>query len=335
MNILVTGGTGYIGSHVTVELLNQGHEVTIVDNLINSKVTVLDSIEKLTGKKPTFFQVDLLNLEALDQVFSGGNFDLVMHFAALKSVSESTKKPLLYYENNIAGTLNLFKCMQKYNVAKFIFSSSATVYGDVEGGECVETLPTGRGITNPYGKTKYMMEEIMKDLATAWPEFSCIALRYFNPVGNHPSGLIGEDPNGIPNNLMPYVMKVARGELPVLSVYGDDYDTPDGTCLRDYIHVVDLAKGHLAAMRGFEPGFKTYNLGTGKPTSVLEIVAAFNAASGKELPYQIAPRRAGDLPVLFANPSLAEKELGWHAELTIEDAMRDTLKFINQPQNIS
>lgn len=335
MKILVTGGTGYIGSHVTVELLNQGYDVTIIDNLANSKISVLNSIEKIAGKKPEFHQINLLDYSSLEQLFSSNTFDLVMHFAALKSVAESTEKPLLYYENNVSGTLNLFKCMQKYNVSKFIFSSSATVYGNVENGECIETLPTGQGITNPYGKTKFMMEEIMKDLATAWPEFSCIALRYFNPIGNHPSGLIGEDPNGIPNNLMPYVMKVAKGELPVLSVYGNDYETPDGTCLRDYIHVVDLAKGHLAAITALNPGFKTYNLGTGKPTSVLEIVNTFSEISGHDLPYQIAPRRAGDLPILFANPALAEKELGWHTELTVEDAIKDTLKFINQPQNIS
>ena len=328
MKILVTGGTGYIGSHVVVELLNQGHEVTIIDNLINSKITVLDSIKKITGKKPEFHQIDLLDYNSLDQVFASSLYDLVMHFAALKSVAESTEKPLLYYENNVAGTLNLFKCMQKYNVKSFIFSSSATVYGNVENGECIESLPTGRGITNPYGKTKFMMEEIMKDLATAWPEFSCIALRYFNPIGNHPSGLIGEDPNGIPNNLMPYVMKVAKGELPVLSVYGNDYPTPDGTCLRDYIHVIDLAKGHLAAINAISPGFKAYNLGTGKPTSVLEIVNTFSKINGKDLPYQIAPRRAGDLPILFANPALAEKELGWHTELTVEDAIKDTLKYL-------
>ena len=335
MKILVTGGTGYIGSHVVVELLNQNHEVTIVDNLVNSKITVLDSIEKITGKKPEFHQIDLLDFNLLNELFSSNSFDLVMHFAALKSVSESTEKPLLYYENNVTGTLNLFKCMQNHNVKNFIFSSSATVYGNVKNGECVETLPTGQGITNPYGKTKFMMEEIMKDLATAWPEFSAIALRYFNPIGNHPSGLIGEDPNGIPNNLMPYVMKVAKGELPVLSVYGNDYETPDGTCLRDYIHVVDLAKGHLAAISAITPGFKAYNLGTGKPSSVLEIVNTFSNTNGKDLPYQIAPRRAGDLPILFANPALAEKELGWHTELTVEDAIKDTLKFINQPQNIS
>lgn len=330
MNILVTGGTGYIGSHTTIELINAGHNVTIIDNLVNSKIEVLDKIQQIAGARPKFYQIDLLDKNALAQVFENANFDLVIHFAALKSVSESTEKPLLYYNNNITGTLNLFECMKKYNVAKFIFSSSATVYGTVENGKCVESLPTGQGITNPYGRTKYMMEEIMKDLSAAWPEFSCIALRYFNPIGNHPSGLLGEDPNGIPNNLMPYVMKVAKGELPELSVYGNDYPTPDGTCLRDYIHVVDLAKGHLSAINGLKPGFNAINLGTGKPTSVLEMVAAFNKASGKELPYKIAPRRAGDLPVLFADPSLAERELGWHAEFTVEDAMRDTLAFLNK-----
>ncbi len=329
MNILVTGGTGYIGSHVVVELLSQGHSVTIVDNLINSKQKVLDAIERLTNKRPAFYQADLLEKSSLETVFEKNDFDLVIHFAALKSVSESTAKPLLYYKNNITGTLNLFDLMKQYNVSNFIFSSSATVYGNVEGGECIETLPTGQGITNPYGRTKYMMEEIMKDLAAAWPNFSCIALRYFNPIGNHPSGLIGEDPNGIPNNLMPYIMKVAKGELEILSVYGNDYQTPDGTCLRDYIHVVDLAKGHIAAITGLAPGFKAINLGTGKPTSVLEMVEAFNKASGKELPYKIAPRRSGDLPILFANPARAKEELGWQTTLTVEDAMRDTITFLN------
>ncbi|MBR5647928.1 UDP-glucose 4-epimerase GalE [Candidatus Saccharibacteria bacterium] len=328
MKILVTGGTGYIGSHVVVELLNQNHEITIIDNLANSKITVLDSIKKITGKKPVFYQIDLLEKTSLEQIFQNHHFDLVIHFAALKSVSESIENPLLYYKNNLMGSLNLFECMKKHNVPNLIFSSSATVYGDIKNGECTESLPTGQGITNPYGKTKYMIEEIMKDLASSWPDFSCISLRYFNPIGNHSSGLIGENPNGIPNNLMPYIMKVAKGELPKLSIYGNDYPTPDGTCLRDYIHVVDLAKGHLAAILALKPGFSTFNLGTGKPTSVLEMVAAFKKASGKDLPYEIAPRRAGDLPVLFANPTLAEQELGWHAEFTIEDAMRDTLNFL-------
>ena len=329
MKILLTGGMGYIGSHTAVELLKLGYEVEILDNLFNSKITVLDSIEKITGIRPIFHKVDLLDVRGMDQVFKNGSFDLVIHFAALKSVSESTAKPLLYYKNNITGTLNLFDFMKQYNVSNFIFSSSATVYGNVEDGECIETLPTGQGITNPYGRTKYMMEEIMKDLAAAWPDFSCIALRYFNPIGNHPSGLIGEDPNGIPNNLMPYIMKVAKGELETLSVYGNDYQTPDGTCLRDYIHVVDLAKGHIAAIAGLAPGFKAINLGTGKPTSVLEMVEAFNKASGKELPYKIAPRRSGDLPILFANPARAKEELGWQTTLTVEDAMRDTITFLN------
>lgn len=329
MKVLVTGGTGYIGSHVVIELLNQGHEVHIVDNLINSKITVLDSIEKITNKKPLFTKIDLLDKKVLEDFFRNNSFDLVIHFAALKSVAESTKNPLLYYENNITGTLNLLGCMKQSNISSFIFSSSATVYGDIKDGKCVETLPTGQGIASPYGKTKYMIEEIMKDLSTAWPEFSCIALRYFNPIGNHPSGLIGEDPNGTPNNLMPYVMKVAKGELPILSVYGGDYPTPDGTCLRDYIHVVDLAKGHIVAINALNPGFKAFNLGTGRPSSVLEIVSTFNKVSGRELPYKIVSRRPGDLPILFADPSLAKKELGWHTELTVEDAMKDTIKFLS------
>lgn len=333
MKILVTGGTGYIGSHVTVELLNQGYDVTIIDNLANSKISVLNSIEKIAGKKPEFHQINLLDYNSLEQLFSSNTFDLVMHFAALKSVAESTEKPLLYYENNVSGTLNLFKCMQKYNVSKFIFSSSATVYGNVENGECIESSPTGIAITNPYGKTKYMIEQIMKDYAASDPEFSAVALRYFNPIGNHESGLIGEDPNGIPNNLMPIVMKVAKGEIPELSVYGNDYNTPDGTCRRDYIHVVDLAKGHLAAIDAPGSGFRAYNLGTGTPTSVLEIISAFESASGNALPYKIVARRPGDVSNLWANPSLAKTELHWHANLTIADAMRDTLRFINQSQN--
>ena len=330
MKVLVTGGTGYIGSHVVVELLSQNHEVVILDNLANSKITTLESIEKMTGKKPIFYQIDLLEKTSLEQIFQNHHFELVIHFAALKSVSESIENPLLYYKNNVTGSLNLFECMRKFNVHNLIFSSSATVYGNVDGGECLESLPTGQGITNPYGKTKYMIEEIMKDLAISWPNFSCIALRYFNPIGNHSSGLIGEESNGIPNNLMPYIMKVAKGELPKLSVYGNDYPTPDGTCLRDYIHVVDLAKGHLAAISALRPGFSTFNLGTGKPTSVLEMISIFEKISGKELPYEIAPRRAGDLPVLFANPTLAEKVLGWRAELTIEDAIKDTLNFLQR-----
>lgn len=329
MKILVTGGTGYIGSHVVTELLNQGHEVVIIDSLVNSKVSVLDSIENLTGKKPIFCHENLINFGTIEKIFKDHTFDLVIHFAGLKSVSESVEKPLLYYQQNLAGTINLLRCMQEFKVKKIIFSSSATVYGSENEGECVETMPTGQGITNPYGKTKYMIEEILKDVCASDPEFSAVALRYFNPIGNHSSGLLGEDPNGIPNNLMPYIMKVANGELQELSIYGNNYNTPDGTCRRDFIHVVDLANGHLAAFRALEtPGFKAYNLGTGTPTSVLEMVEAFEKTSGHPLPHKFVERRPGDLAEIWANPSKATRELNWHANLTIEDAMRDTLTFL-------
>lgn len=329
MNIIITGGTGYIGSHVVVDLLNQGHEVVIIDNLSNSKIEVLDSIQKITGKKPIFYQENLTNISAMRDIFKEHQFDLVIHFAGLKSVSESVEKPLLYYHENLGGTINLLRCMQEFNVKKIIFSSSATVYGTSNEGECIESMPTGQGITNPYGKTKYMIEEILKDVCISDSEFSAVALRYFNPVGNHDSGLLGENPNGIPNNLMPYVMKVASGKLQELSIYGNDYNTKDGTCRRDFIHVVDLANGHLAAFEALDtPGFKTYNLGTGTPTSVLEMVETFEKISGKPLPHKFVPRRPGDLAEIWANPSKAARELNWHANLTIEDAMRDTLTFL-------
>lgn len=329
MKILVTGGIGYIGSHVVVELLNQGHEVEILDNLVNSKITVLNQIEKITGKKPIFHQVDLLDRLALENIFKNTHFGLVIHFAGLKAVAESVEKPLKYYENNVTGTINLLNVMQKNQVYNFIFSSSATVYGNQGIDRQVETLKTGINITNPYGKTKYMIEEILKDLATANPNFNIIALRYFNPIGNHPSGLIGEDPNGIPNNLMPYIMKVAKGELKELSIYGNDYDTEDGTCLRDFIHVVDLAKGHIAAINGLKPGFTAYNLGTGQPTSVLQMVKTFEKISKKPLPHKFVSRRPGDLAILYADPSKAKNELNWQTKLTIEDAVQDILKFIS------
>ena len=330
MRILLTGVTGYIGSHTAVELINEGHEVEILDNLFNSKISVLDKIEKITGKKPKFFEVDLLEKEKLDTVLKEGNYDLVIHFAGLKAVGESVEKPLKYYENNVGGTINLLNSMKKAGVNKIIFSSSATVYGTQKTPELTEDMITGIGITNPYGETKHVIEEILKDVSEADSEFSAVILRYFNPIGAHSSGLLGEDPNDIPNNLMPIVMKVSTGEIPVLKVYGNDYPTPDGTGIRDYIHVVDLARGHVAAMKALNPGTKIYNLGTGKGTSVLEMVAAFEKTSGKKLPYEIAPRRAGDLAEVYANPKKAETELGWKTELTIDDAMKDTLNYLKQ-----
>ena len=328
--ILVTGGTGYIGSHTIIELYKQGYELDVMDNLYNSKVTVLDQIEKIAGKKPDFYQVDLRDYDAMDKLFAEHHYDMVIHFAGLKAVAESVEKPLEYYENNVGGTVNLLKCMQKYGVKKIIFSSSATVYGDQGVARLDETMSTGTGITNPYGETKHVIEEILKDLAESDPTFNITILRYFNPVGNHESGLIGEDPNGIPNNLMPVIMKVARGEIAELEVYGDDYPTPDGTCIRDYIHVVDLARGHVAAAAHMKPGVLIYNLGSGKGTSVKEMVAAFEEAAKKPLPHHIAPRRAGDLAELIADPSKAERELNWKTELTVADAMRDTIKFLSQ-----
>ena len=328
MKILLTGGTGYIGSHTAVELISRGHEVEILDNLINSKITALDNIEKISNVKPKFYFVDLLDKENLDKTFKKNHFDLVIHFAGLKSVSESIEQPLRYYENNIGGTINLLEVMKKYNCKRLVFSSSATVYGNQDGVKLTEDSQTGIGITNPYGETKFMIEQILQDLAVADPDFKITILRYFNPVGSHESGLLGEDPNDIPNNLMPYIMKVSTGELAKLSVYGDDYNTPDGTAMRDFIHVVDLARGHVAAIDHQKNGVQIYNLGTGKATSVMEMVKAFEKAAGKPLPFKIAGRRPGDLAVVFAGAEKAEKELGWKAELTIEDAMRDTINYL-------
>ena len=334
MKILVTGGTGYIGSHTVVELQSEGHEVEILDNLFNSKVTVLDKINQISGKTPTFHQVDLLDYAKMRELFASTHFDAVIHFAGLKAVAESIEQPLRYYENNVTGTLNLLKCMSEFNVNKIIFSSSATVYGSANSGKLDESMVTGVGITNPYGETKHVIEKILEAESIARPELSVVILRYFNPVGAHSSGLLGEDPNGIPNNLMPVVMRVAKGQIQELQVYGDDYDTPDGTCIRDYIHVVDLAKGHLAALKAtMDPGAKIYNLGSGKGSSVLEIIQAFEAASGQPLPYRIVERRPGDLAEIFADPSKAKKELSWQTTLTVADAMQDTIRFLNQNHN--
>lgn len=330
--ILVTGGTGFIGSHTVVELLQAGnYEVDIVDNLANSKETVIDDIEKITDKRPNFYKQDLLEEDKLRDLFRERNYEAVIHFAGLKAVGESVEKPLEYYENNLLSTLNVLKCMKKFGVNRIIFSSSATVYGDRDNVALTEDMQTGIGITNPYGRTKFMIEEILKDFCISDETKQAVILRYFNPIGNHESGLIGEDPNGIPNNLMPIIMRVSQGRISDLSIFGDDYDTPDGTCIRDYIHVVDLAKGHLAALEKAEgAGIFIYNLGTGKGTSVKEMIAAFEEASGKELPHKVTARRAGDLPSIFANVNKAENELGWKATRTVADAMRDTIKFLNK-----
>jgi len=328
--ILVTGGTGYIGSHTVVELIKTGHDVVIVDNLFNSKVSVLDSIEELTGTKPLFYQVDLRDQAAIDGVFDKHNFDAVIHFAGLKAVPESVAKPLMYYDNNVGGTINLLQAMANHEVKRIVFSSSACVYGEQEEYVYHEDMTTGCGIVNPYGRTKYIIEEILKDASVADAELEVVILRYFNPIGNHDSGLIGEDPNGIPNNLMPIVMKVAIGELQELSIFGDDYPTPDGTAIRDYIHVTDLALGHIASLEHMQPGVLTYNLGSGKGTSVKEIVDAFEKARKQTLPKKVAPRRAGDLPEYFANASKAKKELGWQTKLDHTDAMRDTIKYLKK-----
>lgn len=329
--ILITGGTGYIGSHTAVELIRAGYEVEILDNLYNSKREVLGRIAEITGVEPKFHEVDLRDLAAVRKVLEGGEFQTVMHFAGLKAVGESVEQPLRYYENNVGGTINLLRAMVETGVKQIVFSSSATVYGEQEVAEYDETMTTGMKLSNPYGRTKYMIEEILKDVATSDPEFRATILRYFNPIGAHPSGLLGEDPNDKPNNLMPIVMKVAAGEIPELSVYGNDYPTEDGTCVRDYIHVVDLAKGHIAAMEkmGGEQ-IQIYNLGSGRGTSVLEMVRAFSEASGRALPYKIAGRRAGDLPEFYANPGKAERELGWKTELTVADAMNDTLNYLRK-----
>lgn len=328
MKILVTGGTGYIGSHTAVELLKDGHEVEILDNLYNSDRSVLTKIAEIAGVEPKFYEVDLRDKAALEKVVKEGGYEAVIHFAGLKAVAESVEKPLEYYANNVGGTVNLLEAMKKFGVKKLIFSSSATVYGD-QVAPLAETLETGRGITNPYGRTKYMIEEIIQDTCAADAEFEATILRYFNPIGAHESGLIGEEPLGRPNNLMPLIMKVATGEMEELLVYGDDYDTADGSAERDYIHVMDLAQGHVAALEKMRPGATVYNLGVGRGVSVLAMVRAFEEVSGSPLPHRIVGRRAGDLAVIYADPSKAERELGWKATRTVEDAIRDTLRYLD------
>ena len=328
MKILVTGGTGYIGSHTCVELIKKGYDVVIFDNLFNSKIDVLDRIEKITGVRPQFYRADLLDEESMRPVFEEHRFDAVIHFAGLKAVGESVEKPLLYYENNIAGSVNLCKLMNEYGCKRLIFSSSATVYGDPEQIPITEECPKGQ-CTNPYGWTKSMLEQVFTDLQKADEEWSVVLLRYFNPIGAHESGLLGESPNGIPNNLMPYIMQVAVGKLPELGVFGDDYDTPDGTGVRDYIHVVDLARGHVNAVEKVTgtTGVNIYNLGTGNGYSVLDIVKAFEAANGIKIPYQIKPRRAGDVATCYADPTKAAKELGWKAEFDLQKMCEDSWNF--------
>ncbi len=330
MKILVTGGAGYIGSHTCVELLDKGFEVVVIDNLANSKKEALKRVQDITGKKLSFFEVDLLDHEKLEFVFSEHKIDAVIHFAGYKAVGESVSKPLSYYHNNITGTLHLCEAMKKYGVKNLVFSSSATVYGDPETVPIKEDFPLSA--TNPYGRTKLFIEEILRDLHVADSSWNLALLRYFNPVGAHPSGKIGEDPNDIPNNLMPYISQVAVGKLDKLSVFGDDYPTKDGTGVRDYIHVVDLAVGHLKALEALEgnPGLLTYNLGTGKGYSVLEVINAFEEATGQEVPYQITDRRPGDIAACYADPQKASEELGWEAQRDLVDMCRDVWRWQSQ-----
>ena len=334
MAILLPGGAGYIGSHTAVELLNAGKEIVIIDNFSNSKPEVLDKIKQITGKDFKFYEMDYSNKEELNKVFTENKIDAVLNFAGYKAVGESVKKPIEYYMNNISGARVLLDVMRAHNCKKFIFSSSATVYGDPATVPITEDFPTG-GTTNPYGTTKLFIEQILKDIYNSDNSWDICILRYFNPVGAHESGLIGEEPQGIPNNLMPYVARVAAGILPELSVFGNDYDTPDGTGVRDYIHVVDLAKGHVKALEKLDKeheGLFIYNLGTGTGYSVLDMVKAFEKATGKEVKYKIAPRRSGDIAKCYADPAKAKIELGWVAEKNLDDMCKDSWHYIEMSQ---
>lgn len=334
MKILVTGGAGYIGSHTCVELLNSGYEVVVMDNLYNASAKALDRVQQITGKTLTFYEADMLDQPAMDKIFEAEKPDAVIHFAGYKAVGESVVKPIEYYHNNMTGTLLLCDTMRKHGVKNIIFSSSATVYGDPLEIPITEECPK-QSPTNPYGQTKTMLEQVLMDIHRADPEWNVTLLRYFNPIGAHKSGLIGEDPKGIPNNLLPYVAQVAIGKLKCVGVFGNDYDTPDGTGVRDYIHVVDLAKGHVKALKKIEenPGLAIYNLGTGKGYSVLDIVKNFEAATGVKIPYVIKPRRAGDIATCYCDASKAEKELGWKAENGIREMCEDSWRWqSNNPQ---
>ena len=330
---LVTGGAGYIGSHTLIELINNNFDVVVVDNLVNSSRESLQRVKQITGHEIPFIEADVRDQSVLDDIFTTYSIDSVIHFAGLKAVGESVAKPLEYYDNNLVSTLALLEAMRKHGVKQLVFSSSATVYGNPSELPLRETSTVGVGLTNPYGKTKYMIEQIIQDYCTADPAFEATILRYFNPIGAHQSGQIGEDPNGIPNNLLPYVAQVAIGKLQSVGVFGNDYDTPDGTGVRDYIHVVDLARGHVAALQHMKAGSSIYNLGTGSGTSVLEIVKAYSKACGRDLPYEIKPRRAGDIAACYADCSKAERELGWRAELSIEQACADSWRWQSQNPN--
>lgn len=335
MAILVTGGAGYIGSHTCVELLNSGYDVVVADNYYNSVPEVLNRVEKITGRTLRKYECDIRDREGLEKIFTENKIDAVIHFAGLKAVGESTKLPLLYFENNISGSVVLFEVMQKFNCKKIVFSSSATVYGN-NPIPYKEDMITG-DVSSPYGRTKHFIEQILGDVYTSDNEWSISLLRYFNPIGAHESGLIGEDPNGIPNNLMPYISRVAIGKLPQLTVFGGDYETKDGTCVRDYIHVVDLAKAHLCAVKKIlsTTGIEAYNIGTGTGYSVLDIIHAFENASGKKLNYVIGDRRPGDLPAFYADAAKANTELGWHAEYGIDKMCLDTWNFqVKNPDGI-
>ncbi len=328
MKVLVTGGCGYIGSHTVVELLNDKQEVVIVDNLVNSKKEVLEKIKEITGKEVKFYEEDLCNLQELKHIFEKEKFDSIIHFAGLKAVGESVSKPLMYYQNNLISTLNLLECMQEFAVKKIVFSSSATVYGNPKTLPIKEDFPLST--TNPYGTTKLMIENILTDVYKANLDYDITVLRYFNPIGAHKSGLIGEDPNGIPNNLMPYIVKVATNKLPVLNIYGNDYNTVDGTGVRDYIHVLDLAHGHLLALKNKKTGLKIYNLGTGRGTSVLELVNKFQEVNHIKVNYQITKRRDGDIDACYANCDKAKEELGFTTKYTLEDMCKDSYNYVKK-----